>query len=66
VAVSNDIRNDLQRYCADLSSGLSRQLEVSEQLLKSLKRVEGIAERANPTAAGDFDRLTETEEQQPG
>lgn len=33
------------------------QLELSEKLLKSLKRVEGIAERAQPAAAADYDRL---------
>jgi hypothetical protein len=105
VAVGNGIRNDLQRCCADLSSGLfaiwelqkvtnstldhhskqndtvicllentnellcgmtrklTRQVDLSEQLLKSLKRVEGIAERVNPAAAGDFDRLTELQDQ---
>lgn len=38
---------------------LTRQLDLSEQLVKSLKRVEGIAERTQPAAAADFDRLAE-------
>ena len=42
---------------------LTRQLDLSEQLLKSLKRVEGIAERAEPAAAADFDRNAELQKQ---
>jgi hypothetical protein len=42
---------------------LTRQLDLSEQLLKSLKRVEGIAERAQPAAAGDYDRLLVLQDQ---
>jgi hypothetical protein len=47
----------------DLLCGMTRklthQIDLSEQILKSLKRLEGITERVEPGAAGDFDRLTE-------
>lgn len=42
---------------------LTRQLDFSEQLVESLKRVEGIAERAAPEAAADFDRHAELQKQ---
>jgi len=42
---------------------MTRQLDLSAQLLKSQKRVEGIVERAAPAAAGDFDRLANLQEQ---
>jgi hypothetical protein len=51
----------------DLLCGMTRklthQLDLSEQLVKALKRVEGIAERAEPAAAADFDRNDELEKQ---
>lgn len=42
---------------------LTRQLLLTEELLRSAKRVEGILERASPAAAGDFDRLAGLQEQ---
>lgn len=38
---------------------LTRQLDISERQLNSMKRVEGIAERVHADAAGDFDRVAE-------
>ena len=50
----------------DLLCGITRkftkQLDLSEEMAKSLKRVEGIAERAEPAAAGDYDRDLEINE----
>ncbi len=43
----------------DMTRKMTRQLYLSEQSLKSQKRMEGIAERVEPAAAGDFDRLAE-------
>ena len=40
---------------------LTRQLDLSERQLVSLQRIEGIAERVHPGAAGDFDRAAELE-----
>ncbi|MGL5859347.1 MAG: hypothetical protein ACRC35_13260 [Angustibacter sp.] len=40
---------------------LTTQLELSRGLLESTRRLEGIAERAEPAAAGDYDRLQEIE-----
>jgi hypothetical protein len=49
----------------DLLCGITRkfthQLALSEKLVKSIKRLEGIAERTEPAAAGDFDRQAELE-----
>ena len=40
---------------------LTRQLELSERQLASLRRVEGIEERVHADAAGDYDRQAELE-----
>lgn len=42
---------------------LTRQIKIGELQLKSLERVEGIAERVNPGAAGDYDRNAELQAQ---
>jgi hypothetical protein len=56
------IENSNELLCG-ITRKLTRQLDVSEQLLKALKRVEGIAERTQPGAAGDFDRLSEIQKE---
>lgn len=40
---------------------MTRQLDLSELQLASVKRIEGITERVHAAAAGDFDRNTELE-----
>jgi hypothetical protein len=51
----------------DLLCGITRkftrQLALSEKLVKSIKRLEGIAERTDAQAAGDFDRQAKLEAQ---
>jgi len=47
----------------DITRKFTLQLDFSEQLLKSLKRMEGITERVESAAAGDFDRLGELHSQ---
>ncbi len=56
------IKNTNDLLCG-ITRKLTRQLDLSEQLVKSMKRVEGIAERVEPAAAGDFDRLAELRDQ---
>lgn len=56
------LENTNELLCG-MTRKLTRQVDISEQLLKSLKRVEGIAERVDPTAAGDFDRFIELQDQ---
>jgi len=56
------LENTNELLCG-MTRKMTRQLDASEQLLKSLKRVEGIAERVEPAAAGDFDRLAELHRQ---
>lgn len=56
------LQNANELLCG-MTRKLTRQLNLSEQLLKSLKRVEGIAERAEPAAAGDFDRLAKLQDE---
>ncbi|MGH9968515.1 MAG: hypothetical protein ACREBG_11900 [Pyrinomonadaceae bacterium] len=53
-----ELKNANDLLCG-MTRKLTRQLELSEQLVKSLKRVEGIAERVEPGAAGDYDRQVE-------
>lgn len=50
------LENTNELLCG-MTRKLTHQLDLSEQLLKSMKRVEGIAERVQPAAAGDYDRL---------
>ncbi|MCC7371519.1 MAG: hypothetical protein IT306_24075 [Chloroflexi bacterium] len=52
------ITNTNELLCG-ITRKLTRQLALSEQTLTSVKRIEGIAERAEPAAAGDYDRLAE-------
>jgi hypothetical protein len=40
---------------------LTRQLDLGEGQLKSVKRLEGIAERTEAEAAGDFDRMADVQ-----
>lgn len=51
----------LQENTNDLLCGITRkltaQLELTRAIAESADRVEGIAERAEPAAAGDYDRL---------
>jgi hypothetical protein len=56
------LENTNELLCG-MTRKLTRQGDLSEQLLKSLQRVEGIAERVDPTAASDFDRFTELQDQ---
>ena len=50
-----ELKNTNDLLCG-ITRKLTKQLDLSEQMVKSLKRVEGIAERAEPAAAGDYDR----------
>lgn len=50
-----ELKNTNHLLC-DITRKLTTQLDLSEQMVKSLKRVEGIAERSEPAAAGDYDR----------
>jgi hypothetical protein len=56
------IKNTNDLLCG-ITRKLTRQIALSEQLVKSVKRVEGIAERSEPAAAGDYDRLAALGEQ---
>jgi uncharacterized protein YoxC len=61
-AILCTLENATELLCG-ITRKLSRQLDLSEQLVGSLKRVEGITERVNPGAAGDFDRLVRIQEE---
>ena len=50
------IENTNDLLCG-MTRKLTRQLELGEQLVASVKRVEGIIERSEPAAAADFDRF---------
>lgn len=52
------LENTTELLCG-MTRKLTRQLDLSERLLESVERVEGIVERVEPGAAGDFDRLAE-------
>jgi hypothetical protein len=52
------LENSNELLCG-ITRKLTRQLDLNEQLLKSLKRLEGITERVDSEAAGDFDRHAE-------
>src|SRR4051812_38265062 len=62
----NDTIVCLLQNADDLLCGITRklstQLEISRHLATSLDRVEGIAERVDAAAAGDYDRLVEVTE----
>jgi hypothetical protein len=57
----NDTVICLLEHANDLLCGITRklttQLQLSRDLVESTRRLEGIAERAEPAAAGDYDRL---------
>lgn len=50
------LENNNELLCG-MTRKLTTQLALSEQLVKSVKRIEGITERIQPAAAGDYDRL---------
>ena len=52
------LENSNELLCG-ITRKMSRQLDLSEQLVESLMRVEGIIERVEPAAADDFDRHAE-------
>jgi len=52
------LENSNELLCG-ITRKMSRQLNLSEQLVESLMRIEGIIERVEPAAADDFDRLAE-------
>ena len=54
-----ELKNTNDLLCG-ITRKLTTQLDLSEQMVQSLKRVEGIAERTQPAAAGDYDRDLET------
>jgi hypothetical protein len=54
------LENTNELLCG-ITRKLTRQLDVGERQLTSLRRVEGIAERVHGAAAGDYDRAAELE-----
>jgi hypothetical protein len=52
------LKNSNELLCG-ITRKLTRQLDMSEGLLTSVRRLEGIAERSEAEAAGDFDRMAE-------
>lgn len=50
-----ELKNANDLLCG-ITRKLTKQLALSTQMVQSLQRVEGIAERAEPGAAGDYDR----------
>jgi hypothetical protein len=56
----------LQENTNELLCGITRkltaQIEIGRAVAAAVQRLEGIAERAEPTAAGDFDRLLQVKD----
>lgn len=59
----NDTVICLLQNTTELLCGITRkmtvEIEIGRTLAETVKRIEGIAERAEPAAAGDFDRLSD-------
>jgi ABC-type transporter Mla subunit MlaD len=56
-----ELKNANDLLCG-ITRKFTRQLKLTEQLVESLDRVEGIAERAQPGPAGDYDRNVELQD----